>query len=59
MIGSRRSFLKKLRNLLEKLNQRMTRRKIPEDPDVLNAQDMGIFGPIAGISRRAKGRVTM
>jgi hypothetical protein len=34
-------------------------RKIPEDPDVLNAQAMGIFGPIAGISRRARGRLTM
>jgi hypothetical protein len=57
MISSRRSFLKKPRNLLEKLNQRM--RKIPEDPDVLNAQAMGISGTIAGISRRARGRLTM
>jgi hypothetical protein len=37
----------------------MTRRKIPEDPDVLNAQAMGISGPIVGISRRARGRLTM
>jgi hypothetical protein len=57
MIGSRRNFLKKPRNLSEKLNQRM--RKIPEDPDVLNAQAMGISGPIAGISRRARGKLTM
>jgi hypothetical protein len=34
-------------------------RKIPEDPDVLNAQAMSISGPITGISRRAKGRLTM
>jgi hypothetical protein len=59
MIGSRRRFFKKQRNLSEKLNQRKERRKIPEDPDVLNAQAMGISGPIAGISRRARGRLTM
>jgi hypothetical protein len=59
MIDSRRSFLKKLRNLSEKLNQRMKKRKIPEDPDVLNAQAMGISRPIEGISKRARGRLTM
>jgi hypothetical protein len=59
MIGSRRRFFKKQRNLSEKLNQRKERRKIPEDPDVLNAQAMGISGPIAGILRRARGRLTM
>jgi hypothetical protein len=35
------------------------KRKIPEDPDVLNAQVLGIFEPIAGILRRARGRHTM
>jgi hypothetical protein len=59
MIGSRRSFLKNKRNLSEKLNQRKKRRKIPEDPDVLNAQAMDISGPTAGILRRARGRHTM
>jgi hypothetical protein len=57
MIGSRRSSLKKPRNPSEKLNQRM--RKILEDPDVLNALAMVISGPIEGISRRARGRLTM
>jgi len=59
MIDSRRIFLKKYRNLSEKLNLRKKRRKIPEYPDVLNAQALGISGPIAGILRRVKGRHTM
>jgi hypothetical protein len=48
MIDSRRSFLKELRNLPEKLNLRKKIRKIPEDPDVLNAQALGISWLIAG-----------
>jgi hypothetical protein len=59
MISSRRSFLKNQRNLSEKLNLRKTRRKILEDPDVLNAQAMGISRPTAGILKRARGRHTM
>jgi hypothetical protein len=46
MIGSRRSFLIKWRNLSEKLNQRKRRREIPEGLDVLNAQALGISGQI-------------
>jgi hypothetical protein len=59
MIGSRRSFLKEFRNLPEKLNLRKKIRKIPEDLNVLNAQALGISGPIAGILKRAKGKHTM
>jgi hypothetical protein len=59
MIGSRRSFLKELRNLLEKLNLRNKIRKIPEDPDVLNPQVLGISGPIVGILKRVRGKHTM
>jgi hypothetical protein len=57
MISSRRSFLKEFRNLPEKLNLRKKIRKIPEDPDVLNAPDLGIFGLIAGILKRARGSI--
>jgi hypothetical protein len=59
MFVSSRSFLKELRNLPEKLNLRKKIRKIPEDPDVLNAQALGISGPIAGILERARGKHTM
>jgi hypothetical protein len=59
MIGSRRSFLKELRNLPKKLNLRKKIRKILEDLGVLNAQALGISGLIAGILKRAKGKHTM
>jgi hypothetical protein len=52
-------FLKELRNLPEKLNLRKKIRKIPEDPDVLNTQALGISGLIGGILKRAKGKHTM
>jgi hypothetical protein len=53
----KKKFFEKPRNLSAKLNQRM--RKIVEDPDDLNAQAMGISGLITGISRRARGRLTI
>jgi hypothetical protein len=34
-------------------------REIPEDPDVLNAQALGISRRIVEISKRARGRHTM
>jgi hypothetical protein len=52
-----------LRSLPERfripLNLRKKRRKIPEDPDALNAQALGISGLIAGILKRARGRRIM
>jgi hypothetical protein len=33
--------------------------EILEDPDVLNAQALGISGRIVGISKRTRGRLTM
>jgi hypothetical protein len=47
------------KNLLEKLNLRKKIRKIPEDPDALNAQALGISGLIAGILKRARGKHTL
>jgi hypothetical protein len=47
------------KNFRRLMNLRKKRRKIPEDPDVLNAQALGISGPIAGILRRARERLTM
>jgi hypothetical protein len=41
------------------LHQRKRRREIPEDPDVLNAQALGISGRSVEISKRARGRHTM
>jgi hypothetical protein len=47
------------KKLLEKLNLRKKIRKIPEDPDALNAQALGISGLIAGILKRARGKHTL
>jgi hypothetical protein len=47
------------KNLPEKLNLRKKIRKIPEDPDALNAQALGISGLIAGILKRARGKHTL
>jgi hypothetical protein len=55
----KKKFSERVRNLPEKVNLRKKIRKIPEDPDVLNAQALGISGPIAGILERARGRHTM
>jgi hypothetical protein len=52
-------FKKKFSDKMKRLNQRKRRREIPEDPDVLNAQALGISGRIVGISKRARGRHTM
>jgi hypothetical protein len=37
----------------EKLNQRKKKRRIPEGPNVLNAQVLGISEPITRILRRS------
>jgi hypothetical protein len=55
----KKKFSEKVKKLLEKLNLRKMKRRIPEGLDVMNAQDLGIFKPIAGILRRARGRLTM
>jgi hypothetical protein len=38
---------------------RKSRRKIPEALDVMNAQGLGISGPIVGISSKIRGRLIM
>jgi hypothetical protein len=59
MIGSRRNFPKDWRSSLESLNLRKLRRKTQEAQDALNAQGLGIYGLIVGISSREKGKHIM
>jgi hypothetical protein len=56
MIGSRRSFLKKQRNLSEKLNQRKKRRKIPEDPRCFECSGYGHIRADYGNLKKGKGK---
>jgi hypothetical protein len=55
----KKKFSEKAKKPLREANLRKKRRKIPEDPDVLNAQAMGISGLIVGILKRARGRRIM
>jgi hypothetical protein len=54
----KKKFYEKVK-LPENLILRKRKRRIPEGLNVLNAQVLGIFKPIAGILRRARGRRTM
>jgi hypothetical protein len=42
-----------------KLTLRKKKKRIPEGPNVLNAQVLGIFELIVGTSRKARERLTM
>jgi hypothetical protein len=55
----KKKFSERVKKSPKKLNLRKKIRKIPEHPDVLNAQALGISGLIAGILKRAKGKHTM
>jgi hypothetical protein len=54
----KKKFYEKVK-LPENLILRKRKRRIPEGLNVLNAQVLGIFKPIAGILRRERGRRTM
>jgi hypothetical protein len=54
----KKKFSERIKKPPEKLNLRKKRRKTPEDPDVLNAQALGISELIVGTLRRARGRHT-
>jgi hypothetical protein len=53
----RKKFFGKIKKVPEKLNLRKPRRKIPGAQDVMNAQGLGISGPIVGISSKVRGRL--
>jgi hypothetical protein len=55
----KKKFFERLKKVPENLSLKKQRRKTQEAPDVLNAQALGIFWLIAGISSRVKGRSTM
>jgi hypothetical protein len=55
----KKKFSEKMKKAPREVNLRKKKRRIPEDPDVFNAQVFGISEPIAGILRRARGRHTM
>jgi hypothetical protein len=54
MTDSKRKFLKKVKKA-----PREAEPEEEEKKDVMNAQVLGISKPIAGILRRARGRLTM